>query len=66
MKGTQFEVNLRYCAHGTCRYDDSDASSFLSSVLSEVRRGVEIEGRLYPSYGKHEYGMPIDKKELDR
>ncbi|KAH6851714.1 S-adenosyl-L-methionine-dependent methyltransferase [Alternaria alternata] len=47
-------------------YADSDASSFLSSILSEVRRGVEIEGRLYPSYGKHEYGMPIDEKELDR
>lgn len=27
---------------------------------------MEIEGRLYPSYGKHEYGMPIDEKELDR
>ncbi|KAF2823178.1 S-adenosyl-L-methionine-dependent methyltransferase [Ophiobolus disseminans] len=47
-------------------YADSDASSFLSSILSEVRRGVEIEGRLYPTYGKHEYGMPIDEKELDR
>lgn len=31
-----------------------------------MRRGVEIEGRLYPSYGKHDYGMPIDKKEMDR
>ncbi|KAF5844117.1 hypothetical protein GGP41_010165 [Bipolaris sorokiniana] len=47
-------------------YADSDASSFLSSILSEVRRGVEIEGRLYPSYGKHAYGMPMDEKELDR
>ncbi|EFQ91283.1 hypothetical protein PTT_11910 [Pyrenophora teres f. teres 0-1] len=47
-------------------YADSNASSFLSSILSEVRRGVEIEGRLYPSYGKHAYGMPIDEKELDR
>lgn len=47
-------------------YADSDASSFLSSILSEVRRGVEIEGRLYPTYGKHEYGMPIDEAELDR
>ncbi|USP82267.1 hypothetical protein yc1106_09541 [Curvularia clavata] len=47
-------------------YADSDTSSFLSSILSEVRRGVEIEGRLYPSYGKHEYGMPIDEKEMDR
>ncbi|KAJ4409040.1 hypothetical protein N0V91_002855 [Didymella pomorum] len=41
-------------------YADSDASSFLSSILSD------IEGRLYPSYGKHDYGMPIDEKELDR
>ncbi|CAO2657158.1 Nn.00g032840.m01.CDS01 [Neocucurbitaria sp. VM-36] len=47
-------------------YADSDASSFLSSILSEVRRGVEIEGRLYPTYGKHEYGMPMDEKEMDR
>lgn len=31
-----------------------------------MRRGVEVEGRLYPSYGKHEYGMPMDEKELDR
>ncbi|KAF1961838.1 S-adenosyl-L-methionine-dependent methyltransferase [Byssothecium circinans] len=47
-------------------YDGSDASSFLSSILSEVRRGVEVAGRIYPSYGKHEYGMPMDEKELDR
>ncbi|KAF2248524.1 S-adenosyl-L-methionine-dependent methyltransferase [Trematosphaeria pertusa] len=47
-------------------YDESDASSFLSSILSEVRRGVEIEGRIYPAHGKHEYGMPMDEKELDR
>ena len=25
-------------------------------------RGVETEGRLYPSYSKHEYGMPIDER----
>ncbi|KAL5114953.1 hypothetical protein ACEQ8H_007125 [Pleosporales sp. CAS-2024a] len=49
-----------------CLTDALDASSFLTSILSQVRRGVEIEGRLYPSYGKHEYGMPIDEKELDR
>ena len=53
-------------AHNECRYNDSDASSFLSSILSEVRRGVEIEGRQYASYGKHAYGMPMDEKELDR
>jgi SAM-dependent methyltransferase len=54
------------CTNTIPSYADSDASSFLSSILSEVRRGVEIEGRLYPSYGKHDYGMPIDEKELDR
>lgn len=57
---------MRGTADRVRSYADSDASSFLSSILSEVRRGVEIEGRLYPSYGKHEYGMPIDEKELDR
>lgn len=53
-------------AHTSNRYNESDASSFLSSILSEVRRGVVIEGRQYASYGKHEYGMPMDEKELDR
>ena len=53
-------------AHDEPRYGDSDATSFLSSILSEVRRGVEIEGRQYASYGKHEYGMPMDERELDR
>jgi SAM-dependent methyltransferase len=59
------DVHSGHCSQ-SCRYADSDASSFLSSILSEVRRGVEIEGRLYSSYGKHEYGMPIDEKEMDR
>ena len=38
----------------------------MSSILSSVRRGVEENGRVYPSFGKYEYGMPIDEKELDR
>jgi SAM-dependent methyltransferase len=54
------------CGADPARYDASDASSFLSSILSDVRRGVEIEGRRYASYGQHEYGMPMDEKELDR
>lgn len=52
---------------GLPRYGDmSDADSFMTSVLSSVRRGVEENGRIYPSYGRHEYGMPVDEKELDR
>ena len=38
----------------------------MTSILSSVRRGVEENGRIYPAYGKHEYGMPVDEKELDR
>jgi len=38
----------------------------MSSILSSVRRGVEENGRIYPSFGKYDYGMPIDEKELDR
>lgn len=51
---------------GYYSYADSDASSFLSSILSEVRRGVEVAGRIYPAHGRHEYGMPMDEKEMDR
>ena len=38
----------------------------MTSILSSVRRGIEENGRIYPAYGKHEYGMPVDERELDR
>jgi hypothetical protein len=38
----------------------------MSSILSSVREGVFVHGRKYPSFGKHEYGLPIDEQELDR
>ena len=28
--------------------------------------GVEENGRVYPSFGKYEYGIPIDEEEMDR
>lgn len=40
--------------------------SSLSSLASELCRGVVENGRVYPSYGGHEYGMPIDEEEMDR
>lgn len=38
----------------------------LNSLASELRRGVVENGRVYPSYGRHEYGMPVDEEELER
>ncbi len=47
-------------------YSESETSSYLSSIASNVRRGVEENGRVYPTYGKNMYGMPMDEQELDR
>jgi SAM-dependent methyltransferase len=47
-------------------YAESTTTSFITSIKSEVSRGVLENERLYPSYGQHAYGMPIDEDELDR
>lgn len=47
-------------------YAESTTTSFVTSIKSEVSRGVLENERLYPSYGQHDYGMPIDEDELDR
>ena len=47
-------------------YAESTTASFVTSIKSEVSRGVLENERLYPSYGQHDYGMPIDEDELDR
>lgn len=47
-------------------YAESSKSGYLTSLASDVRRGILENGRLYPSYGRHEYGMPVDEQELDR
>lgn len=44
----------------------STNTSYVSSIASDIRRGVEENGRTYPSYGRNMYGMPIDEKEQDR
>lgn len=58
----QLHVMFGLTAH---RYGASETGSFIS-VLSSVRNGVRENGRLYPSYGKYEYGLPMDESELDR
>jgi len=47
-------------------YAESETTSYLSSIASNVRRGVVENGRVYPAYGKNMYGMPMDEQELDR
>jgi SAM-dependent methyltransferase len=42
------------------------SASYVSSIASEIRRGIEENGRTYPSFGKHQYGLPIDEAEQDR
>lgn len=45
---------------------ESTSTSYVSSIASEISRGILENERLYPQYGKHSYGMPIDEAEMDR
>lgn len=47
-------------------YAESLNTSYATSVASEIRRGIEENGRTYPAYGKNEYGLPVDEAEQDR
>lgn len=44
-------------------YGESTKSSFLTSIASEVTRGMVENGRRYHSYGSGEYGFPNDDRE---
>ena len=47
-------------------YAESTSTSYLTSIASAISRGVVIDGRVYPNYGKHSYGLPVDEDEMDR
>jgi ubiquinone/menaquinone biosynthesis C-methylase UbiE len=47
-------------------YAESTSTSYLSSIASNILRGVDENGRTYASYGKTLQGMPIDEQEQDR
>lgn len=47
-------------------YAESVGTVYATSIASEIRRGIEENGRTYPSYGMNEYGLPIDEAEQDR
>lgn len=45
---------------------ESSSSSLLSTVPSEVKRLNEEHGRLWTTFGKNPYYLPVDDDELDR
>jgi ubiquinone/menaquinone biosynthesis C-methylase UbiE len=45
---------------------ESIVTSYVTTLASEIRRGVEENGRTYPAYGRNEYGLPIDESEQNR
>jgi ubiquinone/menaquinone biosynthesis C-methylase UbiE len=47
-------------------FSESAITSYVSSIASEIRKGVEENGRTYPAYGRNVYGIPIDELEQDR
>ena len=47
-------------------YAESTTTSYVASIASEISRGVLENERIYPNYGNHNYGMPVDEAEMDR
>ncbi|KAI1624783.1 S-adenosyl-L-methionine-dependent methyltransferase, partial [Exophiala viscosa] len=47
-------------------YAESTSTSYVTSIASEISRGILENERLYPQYGRHSYGMPVDEAEMDR
>ncbi len=44
----------------------SSNTSYVTSLASNIRRGIEENGRTYPAYGMNMYGLPVDEEEQDR
>jgi len=45
-------------------YAESTSTSYVSSIASDIRRGVEENGRLYAAYGQHKPWVPVDDAEV--
>lgn len=52
--------------HSDSAYGESTTSSYLTSIASDVRKGLIENGRRYHSYGNGEYALPSDDQELER
>ncbi|KAH8660020.1 S-adenosyl-L-methionine-dependent methyltransferase [Xylariales sp. PMI_506] len=47
-------------------YAESLTTSFVTSIASDIRRGVEENGRVYAAYGIHKPWLPVDENEMYR
>ena len=45
-------------------YAESITTSYVTSIASSIRRGIEENGRLYANYGQHLSALPIDEHEV--
>lgn len=45
-------------------YAESTSTSYLTSIASEIRRGIEDNGRIYAAYGIHKPWLPTDDLEV--
>lgn len=45
-------------------YQASTTTSYVTSLASDIRRGVEENGRVYASYGIHKPWVPVDDREV--
>ncbi len=42
------------------------STNYVSSIASDVRRGIEENGRLHAAYGKYKPWVPVDDAEVFR
>ena len=47
-------------------YAESTSTSYVSSIASSIRRGIEENGRLYANYGQHKPWVPVDDAEVSQ
>ncbi|KAM5354448.1 hypothetical protein ACJ41O_001097 [Fusarium nematophilum] len=47
-------------------YPESTTTSYLTSIASDIRRGIQENGRTYGVYGLHKAWMPSDDLEMER
>ena len=47
-------------------YAQSLSNSYLTSIATDIRRGVIENGRTYAAYGMHKPWLPVDDAEVSR
>ena len=45
-------------------FAESTSASYIASIATDIRRGIEENGRLYASYGQHKPWVPVDDAEV--